>query len=98
MANTFLRTKKVGSPCESFSVTSGIALQMRRTRWRWSSVISAPNRVTGDPHAGDRSCVANVLQRIFVQHDEVGPGAVGDGADAVYLDGAGRIDSGGLQY
>src|SRR5262249_54897480 len=28
----FLRTKKVGSPCESFSVVSGRARHMRRTR------------------------------------------------------------------
>lgn len=32
MPKTFLRTKKVGSPCESLSIVSGMAAQIRRTR------------------------------------------------------------------
>src|SRR4030095_3762024 len=32
MAKTFFRTKKVGSPCDSFSIVSGSAKQIRRTR------------------------------------------------------------------
>src|SRR4030095_14344798 len=41
MVKTFLPTKNVGSPCDSFSVQPGIALQIRRTRRRWSSAVSA---------------------------------------------------------
>ena len=40
MAKTFLRTKNVGSPCESFSVASGMAVQILRTRRRCSPPIS----------------------------------------------------------
>src|SRR6266576_7204760 len=40
MAKTFLRTKNVGSPCDSFSLHSGIAMQIRRTRRRCSSPLS----------------------------------------------------------
>src|SRR5882672_1475341 len=39
MANTFL-TKKVGSPCESFSVVPGSARQIRRTRSTCFSPLS----------------------------------------------------------
>src|SRR6266699_4346230 len=39
MANTFLRTKKVGSPCESFSMVSGKARQIRRTLSRCFSPL-----------------------------------------------------------
>src|SRR6266850_4860113 len=42
IANTLLpRAKKVGAPCDSFSIVSGIAKQIRRTRLRCSSAGSA---------------------------------------------------------
>src|SRR6266403_600360 len=40
MAKTFLRTKNVGSPCDSFSLHSGIAAQIRRTRRKCTSPTS----------------------------------------------------------
>src|SRR5947207_6699724 len=40
MPNTFLRTKKVGSPCESISIVSGNARQIRRTLSRCFSPLS----------------------------------------------------------
>src|SRR5215831_19066641 len=42
MANTFLPTNQVGSPCEIFSQAPGSARQMRRTR----SIASSPFDVT----------------------------------------------------
>src|SRR5436190_12597963 len=39
IANTFLPTNQVGSPCESFSHVSGRARQIRRTRSTWSSSL-----------------------------------------------------------
>src|SRR5215471_11432452 len=83
MAKTFLRTKNVGSPWESFSIVSGNELQIRRTRCSCFKLmiasITAPDDLLNQPSrrqldlqrlcaAPDRELMFRWLLERFVQH------------------------------
>src|SRR5207245_922650 len=72
ITNTLPWTKKVGSPCESFSLVSGRARQKRRTRLSRSAGMMEPATPGGTLPAGSRP-------RCAALDDKVAGGLKADG-------------------